>query len=104
MRPEQQRQGARDPLERVGHEVPSHVPHGPQVLQGVSWLLWLSGAQAVSLIPDSVLDRILALPALIVLDEAYIEFAGESYRSMIPLTTQVENLVVPNQLFLDLFY
>jgi histidinol-phosphate aminotransferase len=46
--------------------------------------------------PDALERFIRDVPEqiLVLVDEAYIEFAGESYRSMIPLTTQVENLVV----------
>lgn len=50
-----------------------------------------------SLIPDEVLDQLLAIPVLVVLDEAYIEFAGENLGSRISRIREVpgrENLVV----------
>jgi histidinol-phosphate aminotransferase len=43
------------------------------------------------LLPDEVLDRLLALPLLVVLDEAYVEFAGGSRASWVP---QYQNLIV----------
>ncbi len=50
-----------------------------------------------SLIPSDVMDELLALPLLVVLDEAYIEFAGENLGaslSRIREVSQRENLVV----------
>jgi len=50
-----------------------------------------------SLIPPDVMDKLLSLPALLVLDEAYIEFAGENLGaelSRIREVPQRENLVV----------
>lgn len=50
-----------------------------------------------SLIPAEVMDEILSLPALIVLDEAYIEFAGEHLGADLSRIRQVplrENLIV----------
>lgn len=50
-----------------------------------------------SLIPSDVMDELLALPLLVVLDEAYIEFAGENLGaslSRIREVPQQENLVV----------
>jgi len=50
-----------------------------------------------SLIPSDVMDELLSLPTLIVLDEAYIEFAGENLGanlSRIREVQQRENLVV----------
>lgn len=50
-----------------------------------------------SLIPSDVMDELLALPLLVVLDEAYIEFAGENFGanlSQIREAPQRENLVV----------
>lgn len=46
--------------------------------------------------PDALERFILDVPEhiLILVDEAYIEFAGESYRSMIPLTKQAKNLLI----------
>ena len=43
------------------------------------------------LLPESDLGRLLSLPALVVVDEAYIEFAGTSYA---PLVLEYENLIV----------
>lgn len=45
-----------------------------------------------SLIPPETLERLLALPLVVVLDEAYIEFSGEPGAAA--LVPQVENLVV----------
>jgi histidinol-phosphate aminotransferase len=50
-----------------------------------------------SLIPPAVMDQLLALPTLIVLDEAYIEFAGENLGAGLSRIRDVslrENLVV----------
>ena len=50
-----------------------------------------------SLIESNVMDELLSLPALIVLDEAYIEFAGENLGSSLSRIREVpsrENLVV----------
>ena len=50
-----------------------------------------------SLIPSDVMDELLALPLLVVLDEAYIEFAGENLGaslSRIRDVPQRENLIV----------
>lgn len=44
-------------------------------------------------LPNTELDRLLALPLVVVLDEAYIEFAGCN-RSRAPLVCQHDNLVV----------
>lgn len=44
-----------------------------------------------SAIPDGVLRRLLQLPILVVLDEAYVEFGGDSHITWVP---QHENLVV----------
>ncbi len=46
-----------------------------------------------SLLPDDVLERLLALPLYVVLDEAYIEFAAPG-SSRIGLAVQRENLIV----------
>ena len=45
-----------------------------------------------SLIPPDALDRLLALPVVVVLDEAYIEFSG--VQSAAPRVPQRENLIV----------
>lgn len=48
-----------------------------------------------SIIDDQTLTRLLALPLLIVLDEAYIDFAeAEGYASRLPWVGEYENLVV----------
>jgi histidinol-phosphate aminotransferase len=50
-----------------------------------------------SVIPSDVMDQLLSLPTLIVLDEAYIEFAGENLDSRLSRIREVptrENLVV----------
>ena len=50
-----------------------------------------------SLIPPDVMDELLSLPTLIVLDEAYIEFAGENLGASLSRICEVpegENLVV----------
>jgi histidinol-phosphate aminotransferase len=50
-----------------------------------------------SLIPSDVMDELLALPLLVVLDEAYIEFAGENLGASLSRIREVpqrENLVV----------
>ena len=50
-----------------------------------------------SLIPSDVMDELLALPLLVVLDEAYIEFAGENLGTSLSRIREVpqrENLVV----------
>lgn len=50
-----------------------------------------------SLIPSDVMDELLGLPLLVVLDEAYIEFAGESLGASLSRIREVpqrENLVV----------
>jgi histidinol-phosphate aminotransferase len=50
-----------------------------------------------SLIPADVMDELLSLPTLIVLDEAYIEFAGENLGASLSRIREVperENLVV----------
>lgn len=50
-----------------------------------------------SLIPSAVLDELLSLPTLVVLDEAYIEFAGENLGADLSRIREVptrENLVV----------
>ena len=50
-----------------------------------------------SLIPSDVMDELLALPLLVVLDEAYIEFAGENLGANLSRIREVplrENLVV----------
>ena len=46
--------------------------------------------------PDALERFIMNVPEhiLVLLDEAYIEFSGGSYRSMIPLTKQAKNLLV----------
>jgi histidinol-phosphate aminotransferase len=46
-----------------------------------------------SLIPLRVLTQILSLPALVVIDEAYIEFA-QGYPSLVPEVMQRDNLIV----------
>jgi histidinol-phosphate aminotransferase len=46
-----------------------------------------------SWLPDEDLERLLALPLVVVLDEAYVEFAGMA-RSRIWRVTQCENLIV----------
>lgn len=45
-----------------------------------------------SLIPPEVLDRLLALPVVVVVDEAYIEFSGAP--SAAPRVPQLDNLIV----------
>jgi histidinol-phosphate aminotransferase len=50
-----------------------------------------------SLIPADVMDELLALPLLVVLDEAYIEFAGENLGASLSRIREVpqrENLIV----------
>jgi len=50
-----------------------------------------------SLIPSDVMDELLSLPTLVVLDEAYIEFAGENLGASLSRIREVpqrENLVV----------
>lgn len=50
-----------------------------------------------SLIPPNVMDQLLALPTLVILDEAYIEFAGENLGAGLSRIRQVpssENLIV----------
>jgi histidinol-phosphate aminotransferase len=50
-----------------------------------------------SLIPHDILDQLLVLPVLVVLDEAYIEFAGEDLGSQVSRIREVplrDNLVV----------
>jgi len=50
-----------------------------------------------SLVPAEVMDELLALPTLIVLDEAYIEFAGENLGAALSRIREVplrENLIV----------
>ena len=50
-----------------------------------------------SLIPPEVMNELLSLPTLVVLDEAYIEFAGENLGASLSLIREVperENLVV----------
>jgi histidinol-phosphate aminotransferase len=50
-----------------------------------------------SLIPSDVMDELLSLPTLIVLDEAYIEFAGDNLGASLSRISEVptrENLVV----------
>lgn len=50
-----------------------------------------------SLIPSDVMDELLTLPLLVVLDEAYIEFAGENLGASLSRISEVpqrENLVV----------
>jgi histidinol-phosphate aminotransferase len=50
-----------------------------------------------SLIPHDVMDELLSLPTLIILDEAYIEFAGENFGASLSRIREVpsrENLVV----------
>jgi len=50
-----------------------------------------------SLIPSDVMDELLSLPTLVVLDEAYIEFAGENLGTSLSRIREVperENLVV----------
>jgi histidinol-phosphate aminotransferase len=50
-----------------------------------------------SLIPSDVMDKLLSLPTLVVLDEAYIEFAGENLGASLSRIREVperENLVV----------
>lgn len=44
-------------------------------------------------VPDAVLERLLALPVVVVLDEAYVEFAGMA-RSRIGQVMERENLIV----------
>ena len=44
-------------------------------------------------LPDAALERLLALPSVVVLDEAYVEFAGAE-RSRIRQVPQRENLIV----------
>jgi len=46
-----------------------------------------------NLLPLPELERLLASPAVVLLDEAYVEFSGE-HASAVPLTEQHENLVV----------
>jgi histidinol-phosphate aminotransferase len=43
------------------------------------------------LVPEGVLRRLLALPLLVVLDEAYVEFSSHSYKDMV---SEYDNLVV----------
>lgn len=48
-----------------------------------------------SVIDDSTLRRLLALPVLVILDEAYVDFAEvEGFRSRLPWAGEFENLVV----------
>ncbi len=50
-----------------------------------------------SLIPSDVMDELLSLPTLVVLDEAYIEFAGENLGASLSRIREVperENLIV----------
>ncbi|MGC9468311.1 MAG: histidinol-phosphate transaminase [Anaerolineae bacterium] len=46
-----------------------------------------------SWLPDETLERLLALPVMVVLDEAYVEFAG-MHRSRIALVLERDNLIV----------
>ncbi len=50
-----------------------------------------------SLIPSDVMDELLSLPTLVILDEAYIEFAGDNLGAELSRIREVpsrENLIV----------